>query len=140
MNQHSQPGPAVVIVDDHPAVREALAQLLEENGFLVAARAKGRGEAMSAAADRPDVMLVDLSLGEDDAYALMADCRKLGVPVVACSASENENDVKRALASGARAYVAKREAAQVLVRTIRDVLSGWVVISPRAAAEFSDIP
>ena len=42
---------------------------------------------------------------------------------------------KLILAAGARAYIAKRDVAQALVRAIRDVLNGWVLVSPRAANE-----
>ena len=73
MDPQSRPQPAIVLVDDHPAVREALAQLLEENDFTVLARVTGRDEALDASAARPDLMLVDLSLGGEDGLALVAE-------------------------------------------------------------------
>ena len=59
----------------------------------------------------------------------------IAVPAVVCSSQEGPGCVRRALHAGARAYVAKRDVARALVRTLRDVLDGWVVISPRAAED-----
>jgi DNA-binding NarL/FixJ family response regulator len=83
------------------------------------------------------VVLVDLSLGEDDGLSLVADLCRLGIPAIVCSTHEEPEYVRRALDAGARAYVAKRDAGQALARTIRCVLEGWVLISPRAA---DDLP
>jgi DNA-binding NarL/FixJ family response regulator len=131
--------PSVVLVDDHRAVREALAQLLEANGLLVLAQANGREEALiQVAAKRPDVALVDLSLGHDSGLPLIAELHKLGIPTVVCSNHEDPGCVRRALNAGARAYVSKRDAGQALARAVASVLDGWVLISPRAADGLSD--
>jgi DNA-binding NarL/FixJ family response regulator len=124
----------IMLVDDHPAVREALAQLLAENGLTVGAQAAGRDEALRLVGfETPGLALVDLSMGQDEGLALVADLHTLGIPVVVCSTHEEPAYVRRALDAGARAYVAKRDAGRALVRTVRDVLNGWMLISPRAA-------
>ena len=131
--------PSILLVDDHRAVREALAQLLEANGLPVMAQASGREEAlMQVAAKRPDVALVDLSLGHDSGLALVSDLHKLDIPTVVCSNHEDPECVRRALNAGARAYVSKRDAGQALARAVADVLGGWVLISPRAAGGLPD--
>jgi DNA-binding NarL/FixJ family response regulator len=137
LNLYSLPQPTVVLVDDHTTVREALAQLLEENGFTVLAHVGGRAEALSVPA-KPDLMLVDLSLGDEDGLELVADMQRSDVPVVVCSTHEEPEYVRRALNAGARAYVAKRDAGHWLARTMWDVLDGWVMVSPRAAEDLSD--
>ena len=136
MDTHSQP--AIVIIDDNIAVREALAQLLEENDFFILAQVSGWNDELDMSSERPDLMLVDLSLGDDDGLDIVEDMHRSGVPVVVCSSHEEPEYVRRALNAGARGYVSKRDAGQWLARTIRDVLNGWVMVSPRAADDLSD--
>lgn len=132
MHHHQHPG--VILVNDHRAVREALAALLEENGLVVCAQAAGCEEALGLVIEKkPELALVDLSLGADDGLALVAELHHRGIPVVVCSSHEEPQYVRRAFDAGARAYVANRDAGRALVRTVRDVLDGWVVISPHAA-------
>jgi len=134
MATSARSSPGIMLVDDHPAVREALAQLLAENGLPVSAQAAGRDEALRlAGAQTPGLALVDLSMGQDEGLALVADLHRLGIPIVVCSTHEEPAYVRRALDAGARAYVAKRDVGRALVRTVRDVLNGWMLISPRAA-------
>jgi len=45
---------------------------------------------------------------------------------------EEAGMVRRALAAGARGYITKREASRELARAVRDILNGWMLISPRA--------
>ena len=136
MNPNSKP--AIALVDNHPAVREALAQLLEDNGFTVLARASGRSEELDISSNQPDLMLVDISLGDEDGLAIVENMQLPGIPVVVCSTHEEPEYVRRALNAGARGYVSKRDAGQYLARAIRDVLNGWVMISLRAADDLSD--
>ncbi len=133
---HRHPG--VVLVDDHIAVRQALASLLEEEGLSVWAQAGGREEALECVLDeKPDLVLVDLSLGGDDGLTLVADLTRLGIPVVVCSTHEDPEHVRQALAAGARGYVSKREADRVLARALLQALEGWVLVSPRAADDLA---
>lgn len=125
--------PAVLLVDDHYDVRQAMAQLLEENGMTVCGQASGVGEAMALLdTQRPDLVLVDL-LPDDAGLKLVADLNSRGIPVVVCSSRQDPEYARRALDAGARAYVAKGDAARTLPRILKDVLEGWVLISPRAA-------
>lgn len=126
--------PGILIVDDHRAVREAIAELLEEHHLAVWGQAARADEALARVGQvKPELVLVDLSLG--DSLALVTALHEQGVPVVVCSSQEGPEYARKALAAGARAYVAKRDVSQTLVRTIHDVLDGWVLISPRAADE-----
>ena len=126
--------PGIVIVDDNRVVREALAQLLEEHQLSVWKQTDQATEALACVVqDQPDLAVVDLSL--EDSLPLVTALRDRGIPVVVCSSQEGPEYARKALAAGARAYVAKRDVGQALVRTIHDVLDGWVLISPRAADE-----
>ena len=62
MSMHPRARPGILLVDNHRAVREALAQLLEEQGLGVSAQASGRKEALAhVTVDRPDLALVGIS-------------------------------------------------------------------------------
>lgn len=129
---HRHPG--IVIVDDNRVVREAIAQLLEEHQLFVWTQVGHAAEALACVArEKPDLVVVDLSV--KDSLPLVSALRDQGIPVVVCSSQEEPEYARKALAAGARAYVAKRDAGQALVRAIHDVLEGWVLISPRAADE-----
>jgi DNA-binding NarL/FixJ family response regulator len=126
--------PRILLVDDHAAVRHGLALVLTEEGIGECRETSGRDEALEAAArEPPDMALVDLSLGSDDALQLVAELCARDVPVLVCSTHEEPGYVRRALAAGARGYITKREAPHELARTVRDVLEGWMLVSPRAA-------
>jgi len=126
--------PGIVIVDDNRVVREAIVQLLEEHQLSVWKQADRAAEALACVIqEQPDLAVVDLSL--EGSLPLVTALRDQGIPVVVCSSQEGPEYAKKALAAGARAYVAKRDVGQALVRTIHDVLEGWVLISPRAADE-----
>lgn len=124
----------ILLVDDHAAFRQGLAQVLAEEGIGDCREAACRDEALEAAArEPPDVVLVDLSPAIEEAFTLIAELCRRNVPVLVCSTHEQPGYVRRALAAGARGYITKREAPGELARAVRDVLEGWMLVSPRAA-------
>ncbi len=124
----------ILLVDDHAEVRHGLALVLAEEGVGDCREAAGREEALEAIArEPPDVALVDLSPGTEEALQLVAELCARKIPVLVCSMHEEPGYVQRALAAGARGYITKREAPRDLARAVRDVLEGWMLISPRAA-------
>ncbi len=124
----------ILLVDDHAEVRHELALLLTNEGVGKCREATGREEALAVvSSERPDLALVDLSPGTDDALELVADLCARNIPVLVCSIHGDAIHVRRALAAGARGYVTKREASRELARAVRDVMEGWMLISPRAA-------
>ncbi len=126
--------PRILLVDDHLAVRQGIALALAEAGVGDCCEAGGREEALELAdREAPDLALVDLSAGNEDRLALLAEFRQRRIPVLVCSMYENPAYVKRAMAAGARGYITKPEAPQEIARAVRDVLKGWMLISPRAA-------
>jgi DNA-binding NarL/FixJ family response regulator len=135
-----QPAIAVLVVDDHPAVRQGLELLLAQEGVTVVAEAGNRAEALLCAADRCiDAALVDLSLGPDDGVEVVRDLRGLGVPVLVYSMHEDPAHVRCAFEAGAGGYVTKREAYQILVSAIANVAAGRRFVSPRAAEALVDL-
>ncbi len=136
----STPGTVrVLIVDDHPAVRQGLALLLEPEGVAVCAEAGNSAEALARVEElRPDVVLVDLSLGEEDGSLLVAELTRRAVPTLVYSMHEDGRRVESAFAAGARGYVTKREVHRVLVEAIGAVAAGRRFVSPRAAVALAD--
>ncbi len=129
----------IVIADDHPAVCQGLKLLLEPEGIVVCDKAGGRGEALAQVkAHRPDLVLVDLSLGDDNGIDLVGDLQDLGVPALVYSMHEDVHYVKAALAAGARGYVTKREVHRMLVQAIGEIVAGRRFVSPRAALALVD--
>jgi DNA-binding NarL/FixJ family response regulator len=125
----------VVVVDDHPAVREGLALLLARESIEVCAVAEKGSQALQATQHTaPNLVLVDLSLGPESGLDLIGDLEALGVPVLVYSMFEDGDHVQRALAAGARGYVTKREMHRVLTEAIREVAAGREYLGPRAAS------
>lgn len=122
----------ILLVDDHAAIRGGLALVLTEEGIGDCIGVAGRTEALEATGDGlPDLALVDLSV--EGALDLVGELRARGVAVLVCSMHEAPGYVRRALEAGARGYITKREAPQELARVVRDILDGWVLITPGAA-------
>jgi DNA-binding NarL/FixJ family response regulator len=124
----------VLVVDDHPAIRQGLALLLAPMRIEVVAEAGGRAEALLRMREcRPDLAVVDLSLDGEDGTTLIADLRAGNVPVLVYSMHKDARHVEAAFAAGALGYVTKRELHDVLVQGIREVAAGRPAVSPTAA-------
>jgi len=130
----------IVLVDDHPVVRVGLRALIDGQGDLaVVGEADGLDQALTVvAADRPDVVLMDLSLGAGriggaDATAAL---RGLESPpeVLVLTTYDTESDILRALEAGARGYLLKDAPPTDLFDGIRATARGETVLAPSVAA------
>jgi len=138
-------GPAstrVFLVDDHPLVREWLANLIDQQPDMTVC-----GEAGSAAAAltgiataRPDVAIVDLTLGGRSGLDLIKDLKLMqpAVAVLVLSMHDEELYAERALRAGARGYIMKREVTRKVVLAIRRVQQGRVYLSERQATHLAE--
>lgn len=125
----------VLVIDDHVAVREGLAHLLARENIVVCAEAEVSREVLAALERvRPDVAIVDMSLGHESGLDLTVELKARGIPVIIYSVHEEGELVFRALAAGARGYLSKRETHRVLVEAIREVAAGREYLGQRAAA------
>jgi DNA-binding NarL/FixJ family response regulator len=128
----------VFLVDDHPIVRQGLAQLIESEPDLVvvgqADDAYSAIKAMKAAA--PDIALVDISLKEADGIELVKELQAQGVtfPILILSMHDESVYAERALRAGAKGYVMKQEPPATLLAAIRQVLGGEIYVSPKMGA------
>lgn len=123
----------ILLVDDHPLMREGLAQLINGQDDLVVCGEAGDRAAAIEAVDtgRPDLAIVDLSLKEQSGMELIKDLRARAPEVVILVLSMHDESVyaERALRAGARGYIMKREASERVLDAIRRALAGDVVVS-----------
>jgi DNA-binding NarL/FixJ family response regulator len=129
----------VLIVDDHPVVREGVAAVLQgERDIEVVGEAGTIGEGLRLSAARsPDVVLLDLKLpdggGADSVARFARESR-----VVVFTAYDADDDVFGAIRGGARGYLLKGTPAAEIAQAIRRVHAGESYLSPRIAAKLVD--
>ena len=129
----------VLLVDDHPAVRQGLALLLAPEGIDACAEAGGKNQALKRVGEcRFELAIIDLSLDGEDGLTLVADLHQRGVPVLVYSMHKDAQHVGDAFAAGALGYVTKRELQGVLVQAIREVAAGHRFVSPLAAGALAE--
>jgi two-component system, NarL family, response regulator DegU len=131
----------ILIVDDHPLTREALAGLLSHNGFDVVGQAGSGQEAIELAGDlRPDLVLLDLSMPEMDGLAALPRLREAApeTEVVVLTASEDEDNLLAAIRGGAAGYLLKSEPPDRIVAFLRGVAHGEAALSGAVARRLFD--
>ena len=125
----------VLLVDDHPLILSALQAVIQglADGIEVigAGSAAAARDALAGHGDI-DMLLLDLALGEESGFDLLAEFREShpSVPVVVVSASERASDVIRAIDLGAMGFVPKRTSNDALVGALRMVLGGGLYVPP----------
>jgi DNA-binding NarL/FixJ family response regulator len=142
MTEHTSAVPApirLLLVDDHPAVREGLALLVSSEGMDVLAVAGGPAEALERVdACRPDVAVVDLSLDGQDGLELVIQLKARGIPALVYSVYNDPQHIEDAFVAGALGYVTKSEFRGVIVEAIREVSAGGRFVSPKAAVALAE--
>jgi DNA-binding NarL/FixJ family response regulator len=127
----------VLIVDDHPAVREALAiRIGRQRDLEVCGEAADLGDALRLLADtRPDVAVVDISLKTGNGIDLIKRIKDRNdrVRILVWSMHSESLYAERALRAGALGYVNKDQATDKIVEAIRRVLAGKVYLSDEMA-------
>jgi DNA-binding NarL/FixJ family response regulator len=127
----------VLIVDDHPVVRDGLRGMLaREPGLEVVGEASDGSEALAAVGSlAPDVVLMDLrmpGMGGVDAIRALAD-RGAAARVLVLTTYDTDSDVVPALEAGATGYLLKDSPRDELVRAIRAAARGEAVLAPSVA-------
>jgi DNA-binding NarL/FixJ family response regulator len=134
MTETSPGTPRILLVDDHPAIREWLSQLLIQNGLVVCGEAVTVAQTLDLLATaRPDLVVVDLSLRKENGLDLVAALSARGVPSVVYSMYDDVLHIEAAFAAGALGYVTKRAMTTALMDAIREVLAGRRYLCPAAA-------
>ena len=126
---------SILIVDDHPLVAAALMGVLRDLGPQVTCSVAHSGMAAKQLLTQQNVfglIVLDLALPDMDGFAVLAHLRECyaRVPVIVVSASGNIQDMQRAIAAGAKGYVAKSESPTTMLKAAESVLRGEVYLSP----------
>ena len=128
----------ILIVDDHPIVRQGLAQLInQEDDLVVCGQAEGVHQALAAIKKtKPDTVIVDISLKDRSGLDLIKNLsiRHPDLAVLALSMHDESLYAERALRAGAQGYVMKAEATKKVVEAIRHILDGRVYLSDKMSA------
>jgi DNA-binding NarL/FixJ family response regulator len=131
----------VFVVDDHPLVREWLANLINQQPDLeVCGEAENAADALRGiAATNPDLAIIDITLNAASGLELIKDIRiqHASVAPLVLSMHEEELYAERAMRAGARGYVRKREASKNILAAIRRVLGGGIYVSEKLSNEMA---
>ncbi|HZU66432.1 MAG TPA: response regulator transcription factor [Ktedonobacteraceae bacterium] len=126
---------SILIVDDYPLARVGLRQILERNpAFRVLGEAATGSEAIQQAQLlRPDVVLMDINLPDQDGISVTATvCRLLpNTRVVALAEEPNLTLLNRAVQTGVGGYLLKEAPVTEIYMAIQDVMEGRIHLSPR---------
>lgn len=125
----------VLLVDDHPIVRQGLRMMIEQvPGLSVCGEAGGMAQAMKLYRDTtPDVIVTDISLEDGSGIELVKElvAHDKQVRVLVCSMHDETLFAERALQAGAKGYINKNEATDKLIEAVSRVAEGHAYLSER---------
>ncbi len=129
----------ILLVDDHPVVRDGLAEAINrESGLRVCAVAEDRQEALDAAEKaKPDLAVIDLLLKSSNGLELIKDlhARWPRLLILVVSMQDETLYAERVLRAGARGYITKQQATRNILAAIRRVLDGGIYLSEKMASK-----
>ncbi len=129
----------LLIVDDHPVVREGLRGMLESDpGLTVVGEAGSGDEAVTRARElRPDVILMDLRMPGGDGVSATSRIltEQAGTRVIVLTTYETDQDIVRAVEAGAAGYLLKDTSRADLLAAIVSAVRGETVLSPSVATK-----
>jgi DNA-binding NarL/FixJ family response regulator len=135
MLEQSKKTVKILIVDDHPIVREGLAaRLARQPDFEVCGEAEDVADALDLVKTaRPNVVIVDLSLKSGQGLDLIKRIKALDMDTKMLVSSMYDESLyaERSLRAGAMGYVNKQEVSEKIIEAIRQVVDGKIYLSPR---------
>jgi DNA-binding NarL/FixJ family response regulator len=133
----------ILIVDDHPMMRQGLAQLIgAELDLAICGEAENAESALDlVGALKPDLVLADISLPGKNGLELIKDFQAIqpGLPVLVISMHDESLYAERVLRAGGRGYIMKQEGGKKLMQAIRQVLGGKIYVSEKMSAEILEM-
>ncbi len=129
----------ILIVDDHPIVRQGITLLVnQEPDLMICGEADSASGALKIIEQtKPDVAIVDLSLNQSSGLELIKDL-KIRYPqlqILVLSMRDESFYAERVLRAGARGYITKEEGTEKVIEGIRAILAGHVYLSERLASK-----
>jgi DNA-binding NarL/FixJ family response regulator len=129
----------IVLADDHPIFRDGVRRLLDsEDEVSIVGEASNGNEAVQLVSKlKPDILLLDLRMPDKDGLAVLEEVNfeSMGTRVIVLTATEDDNEVVRAMRLGARGVVLKQSATDLLMKSIMKVHSGEIWLDNRMTAE-----
>ena len=133
----------ILIVDDHPMMRQGLAQLINnEPDLSVAWEADNAGQALEVISTQaPDLVIADISLPDKNGLELIKDIHVLrpGVPILVVSMHDETLYAERVLRAGGRGYIMKQQGGKKLMEALRQVLGGQIYVSEKISARILEM-
>jgi DNA-binding NarL/FixJ family response regulator len=130
----------VVIVDDHPLVRERLTQIFnQELDMEVCGEAEDAKQAMEAIVrETPDLVIIDITLKSSSGLDLIKSIKQHSpaLPILVLSMHEEALYAERVLRAGASGYITKHQQPTEVLAAVRRVLEGEIYVSTKMASEF----
>lgn len=132
----------ILVVDDHPLTRKGLCDAIRAQANLdVCGESASLAEAKAALAEtRPDVLVLDLNLGDGNGWALIEQLAATGTlpPTLVLSVSDENLYATRLLDAGARGYLMKSAPIDTVLAAIRKILAGHIAVSDAMATALFD--
>ncbi|MDB6058202.1 MAG: two component transcriptional regulator, LuxR family [Verrucomicrobiales bacterium] len=134
----------IVIVDDHPMMRQGLVALIQnEKDLEVVAEAENASQAFEAVQKfKPDLLLADITLPDKSGLELIKDIQAAGgatPSILVISMHDEALYVERVLRAGGRGYIMKQEGGKKLMVAIRQVLNGQIYVSEKMSSKILEI-
>lgn len=133
----------ILLVDDHPMMREGLRQIIcNEADLMVCGEAENAFQGLELIGQlKPDLVLVDITLPDKSGLELIKDAQALhpSTPVLVISMHDETLYVERVLRAGARGYIMKHEGGKKIMQAIRQVLAGQISVSEKMSAKILEI-
>jgi two-component system NarL family response regulator len=133
----------VLIADDHPVVREGLAAILRSEPDIQVVAEAADGVHACALYDQhlPDVMFLDLRMPRKDGLQVVTELMSSRRPkprIIVMTTYETEDDVRRALQTGAKGYLVKGAPPEQILETVRRVAAGEALVPSRIASMLTE--
>lgn len=132
----------IMLVDDHPLVREGLVNLISQQPDLeICGEAGDEPQALALIGSvQPDVVVVDISLESGSGMELLKSIKAVHphVKTMVLSMHDETLYAERALHAGARGYIMKREAAKKVIAGIRAIHGGQLFVSEKISAQLAE--
>jgi DNA-binding NarL/FixJ family response regulator len=139
----ASPKTRILIVDDHPMMREGLAQLIgREADLTVCGEAEDAAQALDAVKKMvPHLILIDITLNGRNGLELIKDVQSITPETLILVISMHDESLyaERVLRAGGRGYVMKQEGGKKIMQAIRKVLDGQIHVSEKIAAKILDL-
>jgi len=133
------PGHKIILVDDHPVLREGLAKLINhEAGLSICGQYEDAARAFAAIPTlQPDLAIIDLSLKGSSGLELIKNSRASYPKLIILVLSMYDESLyaERSLRAGAAGYIMKQEASEKILSAIRQVLQGGIYLSEKMSSK-----